>query len=326
MGQCRLTLSKKSVYFIAGQTQDRGQRMSRDWDVTFSFWGAPPSNTEQEKCDNAERAVRKAIEASAALSSKQIKVFAQGSYANGTNVRQDSDVDICVLYTQAWFSDYEFTPQLSDTALGFVDGQYFYSTFKDDVEAALVSYFGRTHIRRGNKALDVRENTYRVDADVVPCFEHRLYSGDLSNYSHVSGTQLFPDRRGPIVNWPRQNHDNGVAKNDRTGRRFKAITRILKNLRFELIHEENKTAETVPSFLVECLVWNVPDETLRLGTLKDGVQAAIAHLWNETRADNTCSTWTEVNDIKFLFHHTQPWTRQNVNAFLQAAWDHVGFE
>jgi tRNA nucleotidyltransferase (CCA-adding enzyme) len=300
--------------------------MSRDWDVTFSFWGAPPSNTEQDKCDNAERAIRKATAASADLSSKDIKIFVQGSYANGTNVRQDSDVDVCVLYTEAWYPDYQFTPQLSDAALGFIDGRYPYATFKDDVEAALVSHFGRSHIRRGKKALDIRENTYRVDADVVPCFEHRFYSGDLSSHSHESGTQLFPDEGGPIVDWPKQNYDNGVAKNDRTGRRFKAIARILKNLRFELIDEENKVADKIPSFLIECLVWNVPDEELRTGTLKDGVQSAIAYLWNNTRTDDICSSWTEVNDIKFLFHITQPWTRQEVNAFLQSAWDYVGFE
>jgi len=80
--------------------------MGRDWDATFEFWGAPPSNTEHEKCNNAEVAIRKAIAASPTLSSKQIEVFVQGSFANGTNVRQDSDVDVCVLYKQAFFPNY----------------------------------------------------------------------------------------------------------------------------------------------------------------------------------------------------------------------------
>jgi tRNA nucleotidyltransferase (CCA-adding enzyme) len=79
--------------------------MSRDWSATFSSWGAPPGTTEQTKCENAERAVRKAIDASAKLSAKSIEVFTQGSYANRTNVREDSDVDICVLYTEAFFDD-----------------------------------------------------------------------------------------------------------------------------------------------------------------------------------------------------------------------------
>jgi hypothetical protein len=160
----------------------------------------------------------------------------------------------------------------------------------------------------------------------VPCFEHRFYGGNTRENYFVEGTQLFPDKGRTIVNWPKQNYDNGVTKNDNTGRRFKAITRILKNLRFELIDDDQKIAEKIPSFLIECLVWNVPDDSLRLGTLHAGVRAAIAYLWNETRTDATCKDWTEVNQIKYLFHASQGWTRADVNTFLQAAWDYVGFE
>ena len=81
----------------------RGAKPNRDWEATFMSWGAAPGTTEMTKCDNAERAVRKAISASAKLSGKNIKVFTQGSYAHRTNVRQGSDVDICVMYQDAWF-------------------------------------------------------------------------------------------------------------------------------------------------------------------------------------------------------------------------------
>jgi tRNA nucleotidyltransferase (CCA-adding enzyme) len=77
--------------------------VSRDWEDTFRLWGHAPSQTEQEKCENAERAIRKAIVASHALRGRTIEVFAQGSYANRINVRQDSDVDICVLCRDTLF-------------------------------------------------------------------------------------------------------------------------------------------------------------------------------------------------------------------------------
>ena len=57
----------------------------------------PPGKTEQDRCDNAATAIRKAIEASDKLRSHRVSVFAQGSYRNNTNVRKDSDVDIGVL-------------------------------------------------------------------------------------------------------------------------------------------------------------------------------------------------------------------------------------
>ena len=80
--------------------------LNRNWEDVFCTWGGAPSATEQTKCENAERAVRKAIDASVKLNTRNIEVFAQGSYANRTNVRQDSDVDICVLCNDAFFPDY----------------------------------------------------------------------------------------------------------------------------------------------------------------------------------------------------------------------------
>jgi Nucleotidyltransferase domain len=157
--------------------------MSRDWEATFASWGAAPGVTETDKCENAERAIRKAIDACPKLSSMQIEVFTQGSYQNSTNVRQDSDVDVCVLYKAAFFADYSFTEGLSKEALGYVTGKYLYPEFKNDVGAALIDYFGREFVTRGNKAFNIHKNTYRIDADVVPCMEHRLFTGNLLSFN-----------------------------------------------------------------------------------------------------------------------------------------------
>ena len=86
--------------------------------------------------------MRKAIEASPKLDVDGIRVFTQGSYANRTNVRQDSDVDICVMYTRTFFVDYSMSEGLGNTVLGYSSGGLRYDDFKNDVEAALRSYFG----------------------------------------------------------------------------------------------------------------------------------------------------------------------------------------
>jgi hypothetical protein len=300
--------------------------LNRNWEDVFSTWGGPPSATEQTKCENAERAVRKAIDASSKLNTHNIEVFAQGSYANRTNVRQDSDVDICVLYKDAFFSDYGMRQGLNGPLLGFTDANYPYTEFKNDVEAALKAYFGAGSVTRGKKAFDVHANTYRVDADVVPCFEHRRYMGTHQSYWYNSGTQLFPDNGGKIVNWPGQNYTNGVAKNEATGRRFKAVVRILKRLRYEMIGNGHTIAESIPSYLIECLVWNVPNEGFGHDEYRDDVRYALAHLCNETRTDETCKEWGEINELKYLFRQSQPWTREQVNKFLNAAWNYIGFK
>ena len=299
--------------------------MNRDWERTFQFWGQPPSQTEQEKCQNAERAIRKAIAGSAALASQTIEVYAQGSYANRTNVRQNSDVDICVLCKGVCFTDQ--MDELTDTECGLTGHPYTYSTFKNEVGEALVGHFGGTAITRGNKAFDVHANTYRIDADVVPCFEHVRYfrTSDGSIGTH-RGTELRPDNGSRVINWPRQNYANGVSKNNATGKRFKAMVRIMKRLQNEMNEAAVGAAKPIPSFLNECLVWNVPNEGFGHDTYKEDVRYVIAYLWNDTRTVDSCGEWREINELKYLFRSVQPWTREQTNTFLQAAWNYVGFE
>ena len=297
----------------------------RDWAAIFTSWAAAPSETETTKCENAERAIRKAIAASTKLSGCTA-VISQGSYRNRTNVRQDSDVDICVLYTGGtFFPDYSLGNGLTAGNLGHKDGTYQYATYKQDVEDALVAFFGRGHVTRGNKAFDIHENTYRVDADVVPAFEHRRYLGTPQNHHYITGTELRPDAGGTIVNWPQQNYDNGVAKNNATNRGFKGVVRILKRLRNEMADCKIEAATPIPSYLIECLVWNVLNQCLTNPTWDADVRQTILYLWQHTGTDDACKEWGEINENKYLFRNSQPWTRAAVRDFLQAAWEYLGF-
>jgi hypothetical protein len=295
--------------------------VSRDWESTFRSWGQAPSQTERDKCENADQAVRKAIAASSALAAHSISVFAQGSYANRTNVRQDSDVDICVLCRDVFY--YDLPAGVLRESYDITPASYEYARFKNEVGAALTDYFGYSTVTRGNKAFDVHANSYRVDADVVPTFEYRRYKA-ASAYSE--GTKFLPDNGGEVINWPTQNYDNGVSKNQRTGERFKAMVRIMKRLRNEMNEAASGAAKPISSFLNECLVWNVPDEGFGHDTYKADMRHVIARLWNDTKTVDSCSEWGEINELKYLFRGGQPWTPEQANTFLQAAWDYVGFQ
>src|SRR3989338_870350 len=145
------------------------------WEEKFQNWAKAPSQTEQEKCDNAVRAVRKAIESSDVLQYKNVEIFAQGSYRNRTNVKEDSDVDICILLKDVCFTDFSMSEGLTCSDVGLSDASYIYADYKIDIEKALCKHFGDGNVNRSNKAFDIHENTNRVDADVVACFEHRRY-------------------------------------------------------------------------------------------------------------------------------------------------------
>jgi hypothetical protein len=291
---------------------------------TLRSWAKAPGQTEQTTCDNAVTAVRKAISASAALSKRNISVFAQGSYRNRTNVREDSDVDVCVRCSDTFFFDLPEGMTYADFSIS-VPANYSYMTFKNDVGAALTSYFKNGHVTRGNKAFDIKENTYRIAADVVPCFEYRRYAKD-GTWVTPEGTAFDPDNGGRIENWSGQHYDNGVGKNTATGGRFKDVVRILKRLRYKMIDEKIAAATPVPSFLVECLVWNAPNAAFGHDTYTSDVRETLAHLFNNTIKFDDCKEWGEINELKYLFWNGQPWNFNQAHAFISAAWDYWGFQ
>ena len=85
-------------------------------------------------------------------------------------------------------------------------------------------------------------------------------------------------------------------------------------------------AKPIPSFLIECLVWNVPNVGFGHDTYTADVRWALAYLFNNTMKSEDCSEWGEVNELKYLFRGGQSWTLQQAHAFVSAAWDYLGFE
>jgi hypothetical protein len=295
--------------------------MARDWESSFSSWSQPPGKTEQDKSDNAERAIRDAIVDGGALQERNVSVFPQGSYRNRTNIRTESDVDIAIRSRSTFFFNLADGLQVAD--LGIRPASYSYAQYKADVASALTDHFGAAHVTRGKKAFDVHENTYRVDADALACFEYRFY---YPNGTHREGVAFVPDGGRMVYNYPEQSYANGVKKNDDTGRRFKALVRVLKTLRSEMSDNGVDIAKQMPSFLIESLVWNVPNEGFGHQTFRADVRHVLAHLFNNTMADEQCKDWREINGHKYLFRSTQPWTRGAVHTFMDTAWNYVGFE
>ena len=300
--------------------------MAIDWEPIFRFWGKPPSETERAKCENAERAIRKAISEDPLLSRKSISIVVQGSYRNRTNVRMDSDVDVCVLCNDVILPQYpEASMTLAD--VGLTPSSYSFAEFKNDVGVALTNYFGGEHVKRGNKAFDLHENTYRVDADVVAAFEHRRYTSrdSYGRWQFLKGTQFISDDGTTVINWPEQQYANGVVKNESTGQRYKAAARILKTLRNEMEENGQPSAKPMASFLLECLAFNVPDRLLNSSSYVEGVRDALVFLYGWTSEYEKCSEWGEVSELKYLFRSQQPWSHQQVNDFIVAAWSYLEF-
>lgn len=255
-------------------------------------YSQPLSTTEDQHCKNAIRMVSDALKKlgftddGKAISplypdtyayslqlrsisgNRNIKLFVQGSYANNTNVRTQSDVDIAVIQEEVFTTEYRSSgtvyPQ-SDSDYGFVTAPTPEKTFKDEVQECLEYKFG-SDVERKNKSIKVHGNTYRKDADTVPCRRYRDYRGDYSKNAsnYVGGIVITPDRGSRIINYPEQHIANGRNKNVATHHHYKKMVRIMKKMRY--LMEDSyyapyvAAAGGVNSFMLESLLWNIDDQ------------------------------------------------------------------
>jgi hypothetical protein len=257
----------------------RKEAIKVEWEKRFSRWRNPPSETEDDKIRRTERMIREAIRTDSFLSSLNLQIVVQGSYKNNTNVRGESDVDICILSHNVISNN--LTPNL----------------FKSHLFAVLFDKFGASSIQLGNKSIKIHSNSSRVNADVVAAFFH----------SEIKGIIIYPEQGAPIINFPLQHYDNGCAKNVRTNYSFKAVVRILKSLNLEMTTSDYKQ---LPSFLIESLVYNCPDECFRKETLYENVIDTLNFLLkNLAKKSNEVQNLLEVNELKLLFGGGQSWNR-----------------
>jgi hypothetical protein len=289
---------------------------------TLKNWIKPASDTEEDKLANSERMVRDAISEDPVLSSKSTEVFGQGSYANDTNVRLNSDIDINVRYTGGFYFDLPKGKSREDFGLNSPT-EYSLEQFKNDVETALINKFGSDSVVRKNKCITILGNSYRVETDVVPTWNYRRYD---TNGDYVLGAKIRPDTGGSVVNYPKQHIDNGKNKNANTSRRFKRLTRIYRKLRYKMIEDGHHVSDSITSFLLECLVWNVPNRIFNDNeTWQSRLKESIVYLYEQTKEEDKCDEWGEVSELLYLFRGNRKWSKSDVNKFLVDAWNYLDY-
>lgn len=311
--------------------------MARDWYELFKSWAKPPTETEEEKAANAAKMIGDALRAYEPLKRRRFDVYASGSYRNNTNIRLGSDIDVAAVLTEACYFELPTVGLPTREMLGFTDVTYGLWDFREDVSKALIAKFGSRGVTSGDKTFNIRENSYRLDADVTTFLEYRHYTGSRNpdgSWHFHRGVETRPrsDPSKRIINWHQQHYDEGVARNIVTRKRFKRLTRILKRLREDMLvsgtQEARSAATPAASFLIECMVFNAPDNCFNLqeGSYYEDVRAVIRKLWDLTNSDAAAGNMVEVNRLKYLFNSAQAWSRADANAFLLHGWRHIGFQ
>ena len=287
---------------------------------TLIGWTAPSSDTEQEKQERTERMIREAITAHKPFSGCQLSIYAKGSYANNTNVRADSDVDIAVECTEVEYWELA-EPGIQRSGTPY-EGVWTPQKLRAELGAALSAKFPGRVDASGSTAFLIKSSSARVEADVVPCFSFRYYMSSSSR----CGTKIFTTAGKEIVNYPSQQLENGKAKNARTGYCFKKAVRVLKRIENAMV--ASGTHREVPSYLIECLAYNCPDSTITSATWTSAVRQMLFHIWQRLQGEEPTEEnlrWLEVNECFYLFHPGQKWNRGDGRDFAAAAWNYLGY-
>ena len=271
--------------------------------------------------------VKDAISASDKLKDKDIEIFVQGSYANNTNVRANSDVDVCVMLEDTFYSEYPDGKSRDD--YGFTAGTNNFDTYRSDLIKALNDKYGVDNIKPGNKSIKITGTSYRVEADAVPSFQYRNYkyknSSDPKNF--IEGTRFYTaNTNEQIINYPKLHIKNGIDKNKNTQRRYKRLVRIFKRIRYKMIDDGEPVNKGIVSFLMECLLWNTPNSIFNnYDTWTERIKQAIIHLYDKTKDEKDCKEWGEVSEMIYLFHSGRKWSVKMTNNFLKQMWNYLEF-
>ncbi len=103
-------------------------------------------------------------------------------------------------------------------------------------------------VSSGSKTIKLARGELHADADLVVTL------------SYKEGIALYlPNEKRWAVSFPQQHHKQGLKKEEATNRRFKRTVRMFKAARNRLVDLKALKKEDAPSYFIECLLYNVPD-------------------------------------------------------------------
>ena len=244
-----------------------------------------------------ENALRRSVPAS-----YDYDIFLQGSYANATNIPGDSDVDIVVMLKSTYYFS---TKRLSEAdrhrqEAELVPGTIEPPTWRQAVEKALRTNFGRQEVEAKMKCIKVHGNDSRIDADVAPCFEYRDYTSypAYGDRDWLRGIKIFPVSGKPIVNYPKEHIDNGQRKKGRAPH-YKDTVRQIKRLKQWANSYSQHGGIDLPGYVIECMTYNLPDWMLSHGPNRERLGFALSTFIDADRVD--LLGYTSCDEVHRLF-------------------------
>lgn len=250
---------------------------------------------------------------------KNFKVFLQGSYGNDTNIYAESDVDIVIRLDDCFHSDLGSLPDDEKSAYkqAFRDATYTHVDFKRDVLSVLEGQYGSA-VKAGAKAITIDASSSRRKSDVIVATQFRRYFKfrSASDSEYEEGICFFNAAGERIANYPEQHSANLTVKHQASSKWLKPVARVFKNMRSRIVEDGLISAGIAPSYYIEGLLYNVPNEKLTTS-----YEDCVFNTLNWYRQTTSKTDLVCVNEQYYLLrdgNHTC-WTQAHCDAFIEAA-------
>lgn len=271
---------------------------------------------------NTYNAIKSVLEASTTpYAGRNFKVFLQGSYGNDTNIYAESDVDIVIRLDDCFQSDLESLSDDEKSAYqkAFSDATYTHTDFKRDVLSVLEDQYGSA-VKTGDKAIAIDASGSRRKSDVIVATQFRRYFKfqSASDSEYVKGICFFNAAGERIANYPKQHSANLMAKHQASSKWLKPMARVFKNMRSRLVESGLIEAGIAPSYYIEGLLYNVPNEKFTTS-----YQDCVVNILNWYRQDAAKIDLVCANEQYYLLrdgYHTC-WSQTDCDALVEVAVD-----
>jgi len=286
-------------------------------------WSNPGANDSATKTYNRVKNVLIADNSILQQKGKDFEVYLQGSYKNSTNIYADSDVDLVVQLNSTWQRNLSrlSRTQKSRYKQNYSTASYQLDDFHNDVVSTLRADYGRDAVTVEDRALVLKSDSLPLTADIVVCLQYRRYKqfNNKTDQDYDEGI-FFRDRttREEIISYPKIHYKNGAEKNRSAHQRYRETIRIIKNARSYLVNKGEISADLAPSYDIECLLYNVPEDRYKhdyqeryLEILEWRAKAELSdfHCQNGIQKlfGNSSTQWAESDAMNFFVHLLDLW-------------------
>jgi hypothetical protein len=284
-------------------------------EAQLDTWSHQGSITQSSATYNS---IKNVLEASGTrYAAKSYDVFLQGSYGNDTNIYAESDVDIVIRLDDTVHSDLsDLTPaEKGAWRRAYPAADYPYADFKRDVLKVLTDKYGRD-VKVGDKAIQIAANASRRSSDVIVATQYRRYHkfNSVADEFYVEGICFWDNAGTQIVNYPKQHAANCTTKHQGTGKWFKPLVRVVKNMRGYMVDNDLLEQGVAASYYLEGLLYNVPNERF-----SDSYETCFVNGINWIQQADK-SKFVCANEQYYLLHKDSPvtWRSEKCDKFLDA--------